>query len=76
MAKKPPVSVVVITKNEADRIRECLGSVRWADEVIVVDDFSTDNTVAIAKEFTTRVYERAMDIEGKHRNFAYDLASN
>jgi glycosyltransferase involved in cell wall biosynthesis len=74
MSPKVPLSVVVITKNEASRIRECLESVRWADEIIVVDDRSTDETVRIAREFTDHVYERAMDIEGRHRNYAYSLA--
>ncbi len=41
---KAPVSVVVITKNEEDNIDECLASASWADEIIVVDDNSTDNT--------------------------------
>lgn len=72
----PKCSVVIITKNEATRIRECLESVRWADEIIVLDDNSTDDTLTIAKEFTPRVYSREMDIEGKHRNYAYSLASN
>ncbi|MBI4432045.1 MAG: glycosyltransferase family 2 protein [Candidatus Omnitrophica bacterium] len=76
MSSKVSLSVVVITKNEADRIRECLESVRWADEIVLVDDFSTDETVKIAKEFTPRVYERRMDIEGRHRNAAYALASH
>lgn len=71
------LSVVVITKNEESRIRECLQSVAdWTDEIIVVDDHSDDKTVQIAKEFTSRVFERAMDIEGKHRNYAYGLAKN
>ena len=50
------ISVVVIAKNEARNIRRCLDSVRWADELIVLDSGSTDNTLAIAKEFTTQVY--------------------
>jgi len=50
-----PVSVVVLTYNESARVRDCLESVRWADEIIVVDGFSTDDTVAIAKEFTGNV---------------------
>ena len=69
-------SVVIITKNESGRIRDCLKSVEWADDLVVVDDNSTDETVAIAKEFTPRVYQRAMDIEGKHRNVAYGLAKH
>ncbi|MGH7198655.1 MAG: glycosyltransferase family 2 protein [Candidatus Omnitrophota bacterium] len=76
MSPKVPLSVVVITKNEAGRIRECLESVRWADEIIVLDDRSTDDTARIAREFTDKVYERAMDSEGKHRNYAYGLAKN
>ena len=72
---KLPISVVVITKNEASRIVECLESVVWAAEIVVVDDGSTDETVMLAKKFTTHVYERAMDIEGRHRNWAYQRAS-
>lgn len=77
MPEKAPLSVVVITKNEASRVRQCLESVAsWADEIVVVDDRSTDQTVAIAREFTSNVHTRAMDIEGRHRNIAYGLARN
>jgi glycosyltransferase involved in cell wall biosynthesis len=77
MNKKVAVSVVVITKNEQDRIRKCLESVYgWADEIVIVDDESTDNTLNIAKEFTDRIFIRKMDIEGRHRNWAYAQAKN
>lgn len=76
MKNKIPVSVVVITKNEERNIEECLKTVTWADEIIVLDDYSTDRTVEIARQFTDQVYQRHMDIEGKHRNYAYSLASN
>ncbi len=76
MIDKFPLSVVVITKNEESRIRECLQSVAWVSEIIVLDDHSTDRTAEIAREFTDRVFQRAMDIEGKHRNYAYSLAVN
>jgi len=76
MSPKTPLTAVIITKNEAGRVRECLESVRWADEIIVLDDNSTDETVRISREFTDRVYQRAMDNEGKHRNYAYSLAKN
>ncbi len=76
MSNKVPLSVVVITKNESLRIRECLESVAsWVAEIIVVDDHSSDDTAAISKQFTEKVFERSMDIEGKHRNYAYGLAS-
>jgi glycosyltransferase involved in cell wall biosynthesis len=73
---KTPVSVVVITKNEEDNLKECLESVMWANEIIVVDDESTDATLAIARQFTDKVFIRKMENEGKHRNWAYSQASN
>ncbi len=75
MPSPVPLSVVVITQNEEGRLADCLESVRWAAELIVLDDFSTDRTVAIARRFTDRVIQRKMDVEGRHRNFAYGLAS-
>lgn len=73
---KVPVSVVVITKNEEGNIDDCLKSVSWADEIVVLDDYSSDNTVNLARQYTDRVFERKMDIEGRHRNYAYGLAKN
>ena len=71
------VSVVVLTKNEEANIKDCLNSVAgWADEIIVVDDESSDNTVRIAKEYTDKILIKKMDIEGRHRNWAYAQAEN
>ena len=50
------LSVTIITKNEETNLRRCLGSVKWANEIIVVDSGSTDNTLAIAREYTQNVY--------------------
>ncbi|MDF1677530.1 MAG: glycosyltransferase family 2 protein [Legionellaceae bacterium] len=50
------LSVVIITKNEAARVTRCLESVKWADEIIVLDSGSTDNTVDIAKRYTPHVF--------------------
>ncbi len=71
MANRIPLSVVILTKNEAGRIADCIASVRWADEVLVVDDESTDETVRIAESLGARVLKRKMDLEGRHRNWAY-----
>lgn len=75
MSATIPLSVIVITRNEEDRLADCLESVRWAREIIVVDDHSTDRTVEIARRFTDRIVQRKMEIEGVHRNFAYELAT-
>ncbi|MBI4313198.1 MAG: glycosyltransferase family 2 protein [Candidatus Omnitrophica bacterium] len=75
MPEDVPLSVVVITKNEEGRIADCLESANWAKEIIVLDDFSTDKTVEIAKRYTPHVTQRIMDIEGRHRNHAYGLAT-
>ena len=76
MSKKTPLSIVIITKNEAERLDDCLKSASWANDIIVLDDFSIDTTTKIAKKYTDRIYERKMDIEGRHRNYAYSLAKN
>lgn len=74
--EKVPVSVVVLTKNEEERIAQCLESVRWADEIIVVDNQSSDKTVEIAGKYTERIFVNRMDIEGARRNWAYAQAKN
>lgn len=76
MENKIEISVVVLTKNEEKRIAACLDSVNWADEIIVVDDQSTDKTLEIVKKYTNKILIRKMDIEGKHRNWAYAQAKN
>ena len=51
------LSVIIITKNEADNIARCLESVRFADEIVVLDSGSTDTTLEIAKRYTKHVYQ-------------------
>src|SRR3989338_6432722 len=77
MTVKIPLAVVVITKNEESNIEDCLRSVNdWADEIVVVDDESTDKTVEIARRFTDKVFLKKMENEGRHRNWAYARAKN
>lgn len=74
---KIPLSVVVLTKNEADNIKECLESVRgWADEILVVDDLSTDTTIETAQSLADKILIKKMEVEGAHRNWAYAQARN
>ncbi len=71
------LSVVTIAKNEEANIAACINSAKdWADEHIVVDDFSSDKTVEIAKANGAIVFQRKMNIEGVHRNWAYSKAKN
>ena len=71
----PPISVVVITKNEEANIARCLASVRWADEIVVVDSGSTDRTVEIAREYTSRVHDEAWRGFGPQKNLAASRAT-
>ena len=70
------LSVILITKNEAANIRACLESVAWADEIIVVDSGSSDDTVAIAREFTPHVYKHDWPGFGAQKNRALGYATN
>lgn len=71
------LSVVVLTKNEEKNIKDCLESISgWASEIVIVDDESTDRTVDIASNYTDRIINRKMDIEGRHRNYAYSQTKN
>jgi glycosyltransferase involved in cell wall biosynthesis len=72
---KIPISVVIIAKNEEQNLPGCLKSVAWASNVIVVDGNSADQTVEIAKQYTSQIFTRDMDVEGTHRNFAYEKAT-
>ena len=71
-----PVTATVITCNEAANIKAALESLSWADELIVVDSESTDDTVAIARQFTDRVIVRAWPGYVAQKNFAAEQASH
>jgi glycosyltransferase involved in cell wall biosynthesis len=73
---RPPISVCIITHNEEKRIRQCLESVKWAEEIVVVDSHSTDKTMDVCKEYTPRVYERDWPGHVEQKNFALSLASH
>lgn len=69
------ISVIILTKNEEKNIDECLSTVSWADEIIVVDDNSDDKTVDIAKKKNARVFTRSLDGDfSAQRNFGLEKA--
>ncbi len=68
------VSACITAGNEEKNVRRCLESVKWADEIIVVDSFSTDRTVEICREYTNLVYQhRWLGYIGQ-KNLIKDLA--
>jgi glycosyltransferase involved in cell wall biosynthesis len=70
------LSVAIITLNEEERLAECLTSVAFADEVVVVDSGSTDSTVAIAEAHGARVVRREWLGFGRQKQFAIDQCRN
>jgi len=70
------VSVVIIAKNEAARIEQCLASVAWADEIVVVDSGSTDDTCEIARRYTDKVFTVPWRGFGPQKQAAVELAAH
>lgn len=71
------LTATIIAKNEEKRIGACLESLRGvADEIIVVDSFSTDRTVEICNKFGCQVTQRAFDGFGAQRQYATSLATH
>lgn len=75
-ASRLPLSVVIITLNAASQLRACLESVRFAEEVLVVDSGSDDATVALAEEFGARVVQQHWLGFGPQKHFAVEQAAN
>lgn len=70
------LSAVVITKNEEGNIAACLDTLRWVDQIIVVDAESTDRTADIARGYTDHVFVRAWPGFGPQKNFGMDQTSS
>lgn len=74
---RTPISVYIVAKNEADRIGRAIRSViYWADEVIVIDSGSTDDTVAVAEQLGARVVFHEWPGYGPQKRFAEDQCRN
>lgn len=70
------ISVIIITKNEEKNISDCLKSVEWADEIIVIDSESTDKTIELVKKFTDKVFTRKWEGYVPQKKYAISLAKN
>jgi len=72
----PKVTAAVITRNEAAHIEAALASLSWADEILVIDSESTDDTAAIARRRGARVEVRPWPGYSAQKNYAASIASN
>lgn len=70
------ITAIIPTYNEEDFIEDAIKSVSFADEIIVIDSYSTDNTVVLAKKHNIRLIQRVFDDFSTQKNFAIDQASN
>lgn len=73
--KSSPLSACIITYNEEDKIKECLESIKWVTEVVVVDSFSQDRTVEICKEYGAKVFQTPWRGFVEQKNYALKKAS-
>jgi len=70
VSPRAPISCCIICFNEEANIRRCLESVKWCDEIVVIDSFSTDHTVEICREYTTRILQRPWPGYVEQKRFA------
>ncbi|HXW69326.1 MAG TPA: glycosyltransferase family 2 protein, partial [Dissulfurispiraceae bacterium] len=72
---KVPLSVVIVTKNEQLNIEAALQSVSRFSEIIVIDDFSTDNTISIARKYTNNIFQIKWQGYARQKQSGIDKAS-
>ena len=70
------ITAIVTTFNEEYNIKRCLDSIQWADEVLVIDSFSTDNTVSICEKMGATVLQRKYKYAADQKNWAIPKAKN
>ncbi len=75
MTKGLKLSVVIITKNEAQHITRCLESVKWADEIIILDSGSEDETINLCQRYTDNIFSTDWPGFGIQKQRAIDKAT-
>jgi glycosyltransferase involved in cell wall biosynthesis len=69
------LSILILTLNEESNLADCIHSVKWSDDIVVLDSFSSDRTVKIAEEMGARVVQRRFDNWSAHQNWALENVS-
>jgi len=73
MSDRAPISVIILTYNEEKNIEKCLKTVfGWVSEIIIVDSYSTDKTIELAKKYTSKIYQHPFKDYGKQRNWSQE----
>src|SRR5260370_6427534 len=67
---RPPISILLPTFNCANSVRDTLESLKWADEIVAVDSYSTDGTLDICREFGARIIQHEYVNSAKQKNWA------
>jgi glycosyltransferase involved in cell wall biosynthesis len=73
---EPKITVFVMSYNEARQIRQVMETIKWADEIVLLDSFSTDGTVEIAREYGAKIVSEKFCGFGRLRNLALAASSN
>lgn len=71
-----PISAVVIVYNEEKNIRDCLESLKWVDEIVIIDSGSTDKTLEIAREYTDKIFFKVWEGFSQQRKFSLEKVSH
>ena len=66
---RPPISILLPTFNSAATVRDTLESIKWADEILVIDSFSTDETLEICREYGARIIQHEYENSAKQKNW-------
>src|SRR5437016_2752751 len=69
------ISILILTLDEEENLPACLESLKWSDDIVVLDSFSNDKTVDIAKAAGARVIQRQFDNWAEHQNWALENIS-
>lgn len=70
------VTAIIPTYNEEKNIKKAIESIKWADEIMIVDSFSTDNTLKIAREYTDFIIQREYENSASQKNWAIPQATH
>ncbi len=73
---KPTIAAIIITKNEEKMLANCLETLSWCDQVIVIDNGSDDRTVSIAEQLKAKVFSKVTSSFSESRNYGLEKAKN